>query len=618
MLSASRSLFAFCLVLCLTLSAASAIADPDDAQAERTPWCYTQIMYERKLANSNSALSPEACALEGPCDQPASRDGYSPSAETPLIYMKLYFHVFANDNGSSPATTPTNVANQVNTLNADYLPYRIQFEYEMRTINDSRYRVFESQGEFDAAKDQYALDPSEQINIYVGQVNVGGEAYSFGTFPWDTDALGNRGGVVMNMYQFYPYEPATLTHELGHCIGLWHTFRGVSETTTCGSCYESVGAADADYRGDLCSDTPPTPLNYNCSPPGGTDPCSSLPWGSTAPQNYMSYAPSGCQTEFTPQQAGRMRCWILNELSSWIIVFDLQANPNFGQPPLTVNFTGLSDRTATSWSWDFDDGNYGAGPNPSNEYLAPGYYSVGATIQTPNGPYSTVIPGLVAIQADTISVADALISNGQVVVGISITNYVPLTDITIPVFWDGPLELDYVSFSTEGLRSEHLNTSRVSYVPSWDAAAFQMYGSGNDVLEPGSGEILRLTLSDQSGAATGETPVVIQGYSGYALEFNCPVGTYVPTINNGVVSKGCCTGIVGDANGDGGYFPTIGDISLLIDHLFINQTPLNCYSEADANQSGGPNPTDADITIGDITRIMDNLFITGTPLPNCF
>lgn len=80
----------------------------------------------------------------------------------------------------------------------------------------------------------------------------------------------------------------------------------------------------------------------------------------------------------------------------------------------------------------------------------------------------------------------------------------------------------------------------------------------------------------------------------------------------------CCTGIVGDANFDGAYEPTIGDISTIIDHLFLSGAPLTCYEEADANQSGGVSPSARDITIGDISTLIDYLFITGTPLPSCF
>jgi uncharacterized protein (TIGR02145 family) len=85
----------------------------------------------------------------------------------------------------------------------------------------------------------------------------------------------------------------------------------------------------------------------------------------------------------------------------------------------------------------------------------------------------------------------------------------------------------------------------------------------------------------------------------------------------------CCVGRVGDANGSGIDEPTISDISAMIDAKFISGTCdgiLNCLTEADVNQSGGANPTCNDITIGDISNLIDYLFIGGygvVILPGC-
>jgi hypothetical protein len=82
-------------------------------------------------------------------------------------------------------------------------------------------------------------------------------------------------------------------------------------------------------------------------------------------------------------------------------------------------------------------------------------------------------------------------------------------------------------------------------------------------------------------------------------------------------AEGCCIGRVGDANGIGGDEPTIGDISVMIDALFISGTcegVIPCVAEADINQSGGANPICDDITIGDISILIDYLFITGSSL----
>ena len=81
----------------------------------------------------------------------------------------------------------------------------------------------------------------------------------------------------------------------------------------------------------------------------------------------------------------------------------------------------------------------------------------------------------------------------------------------------------------------------------------------------------------------------------------------------------CCAGRVGDVNNSGEDEPTIADVTMLIDHLFITRPGLACYREGDINQSGGLDPYVDDITIADVSILIDYLFITGPTLglPNC-
>jgi hypothetical protein len=108
---------------------------------------------------------------------------------------------------------------------------------------------------------------------------------------------------------------------------------------------------------------------------------------------------------------------------------------------------------------------------------------------------------------------------------------------------------------------------------------------------------------------------------------NCP---FVPNPDqadgngNGVgdaCDPDCCLGRVGDVNHSGEDEPTIGDVSILIDALFVsnNMDIIYCLAEADVNQSGGSTPQASDVTIGDISYLIDYLFITGSSLglPEC-
>jgi hypothetical protein len=115
----------------------------------------------------------------------------------------------------------------------------------------------------------------------------------------------------------------------------------------------------------------------------------------------------------------------------------------------------------------------------------------------------------------------------------------------------------------------------------------------------------------------------------YVFFMNCLENPLAPCLGvwtccDPVIIYSCCVEGVGDANGSGGEWYTIGDISAMIDAKFITGTCdgiLPCLQEADFNQSGGCNPTCDDITISDISWMIDALFGSpppgGYPKPNC-
>ena len=105
----------------------------------------------------------------------------------------------------------------------------------------------------------------------------------------------------------------TATHELGHYLGLYHTFHSsapgctdesagmsCSEQTPPG-CYDTI-CDDTMCRGDAICDTKPQSCAvYDCASRGTC--------GRTEPvENYMGYSEDSCLTTFTEEQARRMRC----------------------------------------------------------------------------------------------------------------------------------------------------------------------------------------------------------------------------------------------------------------------------------------------------------------------
>ncbi|MBU0984958.1 MAG: hypothetical protein KKA42_13880 [candidate division Zixibacteria bacterium] len=105
---------------------------------------------------------------------------------------------------------------------------------------------------------------------------------------------------------------------------------------------------------------------------------------------------------------------------------------------------------------------------------------------------------------------------------------------------------------------------------------------------------------------------------------NCP-GVFNPgqedIDGDGIGDACCCVGdkgnvaLVGSCN-SADQSVDVGDLTNLIDHLFINFTPLCCPEEADIMPEP-PAPSDGMIDVSDLTELIDFLFINFQPLRSC-
>jgi hypothetical protein len=74
----------------------------------------------------------------------------------------------------------------------------------------------------------------------------------------------------------------------------------------------------------------------------------------------------------------------------------------------------------------------------------------------------------------------------------------------------------------------------------------------------------------------------------------------------------CCRGSAGNVDYDPDDNIDLGDLTKLIDYLFISFTEPECLDEA--NTDGDPEGV---VDLGDLTKLIDYLFISFTPPAAC-
>jgi len=208
--------------------------------------------------------------------------------------IRVYFHTIQNTTGFGKVSTQT-INDQINVLNGAYSKQGWTYTLAATdvTVNDAWFVVEPSTANEKSMKSALRKGTAQDLNLY--SANIGGGLLGWATFPKDYAASPSMDGVVM-LYTSLPggtatnyNEGDTATHEVGHWMGLYHTFQG--------GCNEIGG-------GDGVSDTPAEKAaNYGC--PGVVDSCPSQA-GNDPTTNFMDYVYDQCMNEFTAGQYARI------------------------------------------------------------------------------------------------------------------------------------------------------------------------------------------------------------------------------------------------------------------------------------------------------------------------
>jgi hypothetical protein len=209
--------------------------------------------------------------------------------------IDVYVHVIRSSSGAGDVSD-TRINRQMNVLNAAYASTGWSFNLvaTTRTNNDSWYTMTPGSTAESQAKAALRQGTADDLNMYLA--NIGGGLLGWATFPSNYASAPSRDGVVVLSASLpdgsaAPYNLGdTATHEVGHWMGLYHTFQG--------------GCARQDTGGDVVADTPAErSAAYGC--PVNRDSCASLS-GLDPIYNFMDYTDDSCMVEFTTLQDARM------------------------------------------------------------------------------------------------------------------------------------------------------------------------------------------------------------------------------------------------------------------------------------------------------------------------
>ncbi len=245
-----------------------------------------------------------------------NRSAYPKSNE--VLYVPLTIHLVGTDAGTGHLAVKT-LLDAICKLNEDYASSNIQFYIfgNIRYIN--RTSLYEDKGQIYGRSTHTQNRVINTVNIYVVE-NAGEEDESV-TLGYAT-GIGGDGLVIIKSE--VNRTSTTLPHEIGHVLGLYHTFYGwegyehnytLNAPTVVNSNrkVERVDGTNCTGSGDGFCDTGPDYLSngpWACDRTGQSTTAQKDPAGSSFRSdgsNFMSYSSTACQSGFSGDQSQAMR-----------------------------------------------------------------------------------------------------------------------------------------------------------------------------------------------------------------------------------------------------------------------------------------------------------------------
>jgi hypothetical protein len=225
-----------------------------------------------------------------------SRARSAPPAST-TVTIPVHVHVINNGDGIENGDVPdSQIADQIDVVNNAYAKSKMPFQFKLastdRTTNAAWYTVTPGAPEEGEMKSALRKGGKGDLNLYTA--NIGQGLLGWATFPSDYESAPSDDGVVILFSSLpggssAPYNLGhSATHEIGHWVGLFHTFQG-----------------GCTAQNDQVSDTP-AERTAASGCPASRNTCTGKSFPGNDPiHNYMDYTDDDCMTEFTKGQVTR-------------------------------------------------------------------------------------------------------------------------------------------------------------------------------------------------------------------------------------------------------------------------------------------------------------------------
>jgi len=284
----------FLVALAICVVSLAAVADSRDIDS------FARKDKERTCATPHPS-DLEAAAMEDHHRELSDRGGdrFRVGAQATTVTVNVWFHVITNTSGAGNVSD-ADLADQLQVLNDAYsgltgganTKFRFAHAGTTRTVNNTWYAAGYGSAAETAMKSALRQGNAATLNFYTNAPSTG--ELGWATFPSSYSSQPLKDGVVCDYRTlpggtFSPYnEGDTGTHEVGHWVGLYHTFQG--------GC-----SKNNDFVADTNAEKSPA---FGC--PAGRDTCTTKQYpGSDPIENFMDYTDDSCMYKFTDGQAAR-------------------------------------------------------------------------------------------------------------------------------------------------------------------------------------------------------------------------------------------------------------------------------------------------------------------------